>query len=169
MILTRKKFPQYFDVKRSANGHRVPFSLNRGSLIEWRQLELYQVTYFPHHILFILSSNYLGWFLSAHFPIWRIISLNLSSLLFQNEQTREILIPCSTFILYVDYVWSPILHDRDICTLSEVTLGLVSLLQAKTGTTKRFYTSWFFFFLGSSLLHIWKSNIYSVAENRPVV
>ena len=166
MILTGKKLLQYFDVKRFANGHRVSFHLNRGSLIEWRQLELYQVTYFPHHnILFILSSNYLGWFISAHFPIWKIISLNLSSLLFQNEMS-EILIPCSIFILYVDYVWSPILHDRDVRTLSEVRL---SLLQAKTGTTKRFYTCWIFFLLSSSLLHIWKPNIYSVAENRQVV
>ena len=167
MILTGKKLLQYFDVKRFANGHRVPFHLNRGSLIEWRQLELYQVTYFPHHnILFILSSNYLGWFISAHFPIWKIISLNLSSLLFQNEMS-EILIPCSIFILYVDYVWS--LFWMTEMSVHWAKLGLVSLLQAKTGTTKRFYTCWIFFLLSSSLLHIWKPNIYSVAENRQVV
>jgi len=103
----------------------------------------------PYSIYFVFKL--FGVVFICHLPIWRIISLNLSSLLFQNEQTIEILIPCSTFILYVDYVWSPILHDRDVCTLSEVRL---SLLQAKTGTTKRFYTCWFFFFLGSSLLKI---------------
>ena len=69
----------------------------------------------------------MAWFLSAHFPIWKIICLNLTSLLFQNEQTREILIWCSTFILYVHYVQSPILSYRDVCTLNEVRL---SLLQA---------------------------------------
>lgn len=55
------------------------------------------------------------------------LCLNLTSLLFQNEQTREILIRCSTFILYVDYVQSPILPYRDVWTLNEVRL---SLLQA---------------------------------------
>ena len=110
-------------------GTWVPFNLNRESLIEWRQLELYHMAYFPHHILFIVFKSlkiiWHGFYLLI--SQYEKLCLNLTSLLFQNEQTREILIWCSTFILYVDYVQSPILPYRDVWTLNEVRL---SLLQA---------------------------------------
>ena len=86
-------------------------------------------------------------------------------MLFQNEQTREILIQCSTFILYVDYVQSPILPYRDVFTVNEVRL---SLLQADR-YNKQVLDLLNFFFFGSSLLHIRKSNIYTVAGNHQVV